>query len=56
MNLRLPEAAPPAVGVKVIATVQEPDAATEFEVEQVVPDVAIAKGPVTPIAVKVRFA
>jgi len=45
------------LGVKVIATVLEPDAATGFEVEQVVPEVAMAKGgPVMAIAVKVRLA
>lgn len=42
--------------MNVIATVHDPDAATEFEVEHVVPDVAIAKGPVTPIAMNVRLA
>jgi hypothetical protein len=52
----VPEAEPPAVGVKVIASVQDPDAATGLEVEQVVPEVAIAKGPVVPIAVNVRLA
>jgi hypothetical protein len=56
LNERLPDAVPAAVGVKVIATVQDPDAATGLEVEHVVPDAAIAKGPVTPIAVKVRLA
>jgi hypothetical protein len=53
---RLPEAAPSAVGVKVIATVQVPGAATGLEVEQVVPVGEMAKGPVTPMAVKVRLA
>ena len=56
VNERLPEAVPAAVGVKVTATVQDPDAATGFDVEQVVPEAAIAKGPVTPIAVKLRLA
>ena len=56
VNERLPEAAPPAVGVKVIGTVHDPDAATGLETEQVVPEAVIAKGPVVPIAVKVRFA
>jgi hypothetical protein len=53
---RLPDAAPAAVGVNVTATVQDPDAPTGLEVEHVVPDAAIAKGPVRPIAVKVRLA
>ena len=52
VNVRLPVAAPTAVGVKVSDTVQVPAAATAVVVEQVVPEVAIAKGPVTPIAVK----
>jgi hypothetical protein len=56
VNERLPDAAPPAVGVKVSATVQFPDAATGLEVAQVVPEAAIAKGPVLAIAVKVRLA
>jgi hypothetical protein len=56
VNARVPEAVPPAVGVKVSATAQEPDAATGLEVEQVVPEVAIAKGPVTLIAANVRLA
>jgi hypothetical protein len=56
LNERVPEALPTAVGVKVSATVQDPDAATGAEIEQVVPEAAIAKGPVTPIAVKVRLA
>jgi hypothetical protein len=53
---RLPEAEPAAVGVKVTATVQLPDAATGVEVEQVVPLGAMAKGPVTPMTLKVRLA
>jgi hypothetical protein len=56
VNERLPDATPPAVGVKVTATVQEPDAATGLDVEQVVPEAAIANGPETPIALKVRLA
>ena len=47
---------PTEVGVKVSATVQVPDAATGLEVEQVVPVVAMAKGPVVAIEVKVRLA
>ena len=46
---------PAAVGVKVSATVHDP-AAKEVEVEQVVPEVAIAKGSETVMAVKVRVA
>jgi len=53
---RLLEAAPSAVGVKVIATEQVPGAATGLEVEQVVPVGKMAKGPITPMAVKVRLA
>jgi hypothetical protein len=53
---RLPEAAPSVVGVKVTATVQDPDAATGLEIEQVVPAGAMANGPVTPMTVKVRLA
>lgn len=53
---RLPDTVPAVVGVNVTATVQDPDAATGLEVEHVVPDTAIAKGPVTPMAVKVRLA
>jgi len=56
VNERLPEAVPTALGVKVTATVQLPDATTGLEIKQVVPVVAIANGPVTPIAVKVRLA
>jgi hypothetical protein len=55
LNERLPDAVPPAVGVNVTATVQVAAAATGFEVEQVVPEVAMAKGPVTAIAVNVRL-
>jgi hypothetical protein len=56
LNERLPDAVPAAVGVNVTATVQVAAAATGFEVEQVVPEVAMAKGLVTEIAVKVRLA
>jgi hypothetical protein len=56
LNERLPAVVPAAVGVNMIATVQDPDAATGLDVEQVVPDVAIAKGPATSIAVKMRLA
>jgi hypothetical protein len=56
VNERLPDAVPPAVGVNVIATVQVPDAATGVEVEQVLPELAMAKGPVAPMAVSVRLA
>jgi len=56
VNTRLPEFVPTEVGVKVIATVHVPEAATELEVEQVVPVVAMAKGPVVVIPVKVRLA
>ena len=56
LNERLPDAVPAAVGVNVTATVQVPAAATGFEVEQVVPDVAMAKEPVAAIAVNVRLA
>ena len=56
LNERLPDDAPPAVGVNVTATVQVPGAATGVEVEQVVPDVAMPKGPVAPMAVSVRLA
>jgi hypothetical protein len=56
VNERPPEAVPTAVGVNVTATVQVAEAATGLEVEQVVPEAAIAKGPVTPMAVKVRLA
>ena len=55
VNERVPEAAPTAVGVKVSATVHVPAAATAVEVKQVVPEVAMAKGPVVAIAVKVRL-
>jgi len=53
---RLPDPVPAAVGVKVTATVQDPAAATVLEVEHVVPDATVAKGPVTLIAVKVKLA
>jgi hypothetical protein len=55
VNERPPEAAPAAVGVNVTATEQVAAAATGFEVEHVVPEVAMAKGPVTAIPVKVRL-
>jgi hypothetical protein len=54
-NDRLPEAAPLPLGVNVTATVQVPDAATGVEGEQVVPEVAMAYGPETASAVKVRL-
>jgi hypothetical protein len=47
---------PTAVGVNVSATVQVPEAATGLEVEHVVPEAAMAKGPVVVITVKVRLA
>lgn len=53
---RLPDAAPAAVGVNVIATVHFPAAATGVEVEQVVPELEMANAPVTLISLKVRFA
>ena len=54
---RVPEAVPTTVGVNVTAIIHVPDVATGLEVEQVVPEVAMAKGPETEIgAVKVRFA
>ena len=56
MKERLPDAVPAAVGVNVTATVQDPAAATGLEVEHVVPDATVAKGPVTLIAVRVRLA
>jgi hypothetical protein len=55
VNARLPDAVPAAVGVNVTATVQVPAAAMGFDVRQVVPEVKIAKGPVTAIALKVRL-
>ena len=55
LNDRLPDAVPAAVGVNVTATVQVPAAAMGFAVEQVVPEVAMAKGAVTAIAVNVRL-
>jgi hypothetical protein len=51
----LPDAVPAAVGVNVTATVQVPAAVTGVEVAQVVPEAAMAKGPVTAIAVNVRL-
>jgi hypothetical protein len=56
LNERLPDAVPPALGVKVTATVQIAAAAMALEVEQVVPEATMAKGPVAPIAVSVRLA
>jgi len=56
VSFRVPEFVPVEVGVKVIATVQVPDAATGLEVEHVVPELAMANGPVVPMAVKVRLA
>jgi hypothetical protein len=55
LNERLPDAVPAAVGVNVTAIVQVAAAATGFEVEQVVPEVAMAKGKVTAMALKVRL-
>ena len=55
LNERVPDGVPAAVGVKVTATVQVAAAATGFEVEQVVPEVATAKGEVTAIELKVRL-
>ena len=52
---RVPVAVPAAVGANVTATVQVAAAATGFEVEQVVPGVAMAKDPVTAIALSVRL-
>jgi hypothetical protein len=54
VNERLPEAAPAALGVNVRATVQVPEAATGLRMEQVVPEVAMANGPVTVRPVKVK--
>jgi hypothetical protein len=56
LNESIPAADPQKVGVKVTATVQLAAAATGFEVEHVVPELEIAKGPVTPIARSVRSA
>ena len=56
VKTRLPEAGPAETGVKVSSTLHDPETVTEFAVEQVVPEAAIANGPVTPIAVKVRLA
>ena len=56
LNDRLPDAVPAAVGKKVSATVQVAAAVTGFEVEHVVPEVAMAKGLATEIAVRVRLA
>jgi len=56
VNERLPDAVPTAVGMNVTATVQVAAAVTGFEVEQVVPELAMENGPVMPIAVKVRLA
>lgn len=54
-NPSRPDDVPPAAGVNAIATVQVAAAATGFEAEQVVPEVAMAKGPVIAIALKVRL-
>lgn len=56
LKVRLPDTAPPAVGVKVTATVQVPAAATGLDAEQVVPELATANGPEALIALKVRLA
>jgi len=57
VNVKVPIAAPVVVGAKVTATVQAPfDPATGLEVEHVVPVVAMAKGLVAVIPVKVRLA
>ena len=56
VNESVPVAAPPAVGVNMTDTVQVPDAATGAEAEQVVPELATAKGPVAPMAENVRLA
>jgi hypothetical protein len=57
LNETLPEAAPPAVGVKVTATVQVLLAATGLDDEQVVPEAAMANGPLTAdAALMVRLA
>jgi hypothetical protein len=55
LNERLSDAVPPAVGVNVTATVQVAAAATGVNIEQVVPEMAIAKGPEIAIALKVRL-
>jgi hypothetical protein len=55
LNERLPDAAPAAVGVNVTASVQVAAAATGFGVAHVVPELAMAKGPETAIAVNVRL-
>ena len=55
VNSRLPEAHPRALGAKLTATVHVDPALTGLEVEQVVPEAAIRKGPVTPSALKVRL-
>jgi hypothetical protein len=55
VTVRVPEAAPAAVGEKVTAIVQVPLAATGVELEQVVPAVARLKGAVTIIEVMVRL-
>jgi hypothetical protein len=52
----LPEALPPAVGAKSTATVQADPAATGAAVVHVVPELAMANGPVELSAVKVRRA
>jgi hypothetical protein len=55
LNDRLPDAVPAAVGVNVTATVQVAAAPMGFEVEHVVPEVAMAKGAVTAIALRMRL-
>jgi hypothetical protein len=55
VTVRVPEAAPAAVGEKMTAIVQVPLAATGVEVEQVVPVVAMANGAVAAIALIVRL-
>ena len=47
LNVTLPGTAPPEVGVNVTATVQVDVGAMGFAVEQVVPDAAMANGPLT---------
>ena len=55
-STKVPVLVPADVGVKVSSTTQFPDADTGLEVEQVVVEVAMAKGPVVVIEVKVRLA
>ena len=56
MSTRVPVFVPTDVGVKVNSTTQLPETATGFEVEQVVPEAATAKGPVGVINMKMRLA